>query len=149
MSDLQHLQGQAVDWGSTEVSIDGQPFAAGFTSMSYKGSLKPEMVYVNGSPDPQARTQGKAEYEASAELPYKNFVILRELLGGGGATGFDYKLKEFEVTVSHRPNNDPSIYTDKLEALRITDDDYSGSQGSSTTVKLTFSVMKIRSLPPS
>ena len=73
---LQYLQGQAVDWAATEISVDGQPFSAGFTSLEFKRKLTPEMLYTNGSSDPQARTRGKAEYEGSAEMPTLNYEPL-------------------------------------------------------------------------
>ncbi len=148
-SSLQFLQGEAIDWGCTEISIDGLPFTAGFTSMDWKGKLTPEMLYVNGSPDPQARTRGKAEYEASGEMPQKNYEALIESLGGTGDDGLNHMSKSFEITVTARPKNDPRIYTTKLENVRITEDSGGGSQGSASMAKLSFSVMKIRRLPPS
>ena len=82
-SSLQFLQGAAIDWGCTEVSIDGLPFTAGFTSMEWKEKFTGEMLYVNGSPFAQAQTRGKAEYDASGEMPQKNYEALIEALGSG------------------------------------------------------------------
>ena len=145
---LQYLQGEAVDWAATEISVDGQPFAAGFTSLEFKRKLTPEMLYTNGSSDPQARTRGKAEYEGSGEMPTLNYEALKARLGGGGDDGLQHMVKEWTLTVTARPRNNPSIYTTRLERVRITEDSGGGQQGSSSTVKLTLSIMKIRDLPP-
>jgi len=149
MSSLQFLQGEAIDWGCTEVSVEGQPFAAGFTSMEWKVKQTREMLYVNGSVDPQARTRGKREYEASGEMPRKNYEALIEALGGRGDDGLNHMSKSFEITVTSRPLNDPRIYTTKLESVCITEYSGGGSQGSASMTKLTFSVMKISELPTS
>ena len=145
---LQYLQGEAVDWAATEISVDGQPFAAGFTSLEFKRKLTPEMLYTNGSSDPQARTRGKAEYEGSGEMPTLNYEALKARLGGGGDDGLQHMVKEWTLTVTARPRNNPSIYTTRLERVRIVEDTGGGSQGSASTVKLTLSIMKIRDLPP-
>ena len=144
---LQYLQGQAVDWAATEISVDGQPFAAGFTSLEYSTKLTPEMLYTNGSSDPQARTRGKAEYEGSAEMPMLNFQALIARLGGVGADGLQHMVKEWTLTVTARPKNNPSIFTDRLERVRITSDSGGGQQGSASMVKLSLSIMKVRKLP--
>lgn len=145
---LQFLQGLAVDWASTEISVDGQPFAAGFTSLEYSTKLTPEMLYVNGDSAPQSRTRGKAEYEGSAELPFLNYEALKARLGGVGADGLQHMVKEWTLTVSARPLKSPSIYTTRLERVRITSDGGGGSQGSASMVKLSLSIMKVRPLPP-
>ena len=145
---LQYLNGEAVDWSATEISVDGQPFSAGFTSLEFKCKLTTETLYVNGSSDPQARTRGKAEYEGSAEMPFLNFQALVARLGGPGDDGLAYMVKEWTLTVTARPLNNPSIYTTRLERVRITEDSRGGQQGSSSMVKLTLSIMKIRDLPP-
>ena len=145
---LQYLQGEAVDWAATEISVDGQPFAAGFTSLEYSSKLTPEMLYTNGSSDPQSRTRGKAEYEGSAEMPRLNYEALVQRLGGVGSDGLAHMAKEWTLTVSARPRKNPSIFTDRLERVRITSDSGGGSQGSSSMVKLSLSIMKVRPLPP-
>lgn len=145
---LQYLQGEAPDWASTEISVDGQPFSAGFTSLDWKSKLTPEMLYVNGSSDPQARTRGKAEYEGSGEMPTLNYEALKARLGGPGDDGLQHMAKEWTLTVTARPKNNPSIFTTRLERVRITEDGGGGSQGSASMVKLTFSIMKVRALPP-
>lgn len=148
-SSLQFLQGAAIDWGCTEVSIDGLPFTAGFTSMEWKEKFTGEMLYVNGSPFAQAQTRGKAEYDASGEMPQKNYEALIEALGGVGDDGLNHMSKPFEITVTARPLNDPRIYTTRLENVRISESSGGGSQGSASMAKLTFTVMRIRRLPPS
>ena len=145
---LQYLQGEAVDWAATEISIDGQPFAAGFTSLEFKSKLTPEMLWVNGSVNPQARTRGKAEYECSGEMPSLNYEALVAALGGPGEDGLQHMQREFELSVTRRPANNPNIFVDVLERVRITEDGGGGQQGSASTVKLTMSVMKIRKLGP-
>lgn len=146
---LQYLQGEAVDWACTEISVDGQPFAAGFTSLEWKTKRTREMLYVNGSVDPQARTRGKSEYEGSGEMPALNYEALKARLGGPGADGQAHMDKEWTLTVSARPLKSPSIFTTRLERVVITEDSGGGAQGAASMVKLTFSIMKIRPLAPS
>ena len=122
----QYLQGQRVDWAATEIIIDGQPYAAGFTSLDWK----------------------KAEHEGSAEMPFLNFQALVALLGGPGDDGLAYMVKEWTLTVTARHLNNPSIYTTRLERVRIVEDSGGVQQGSLSMVKLILSIMKIRDLPP-
>ena len=145
---LQYLQGEAVDWACTEISVDGQPFSAGFTSLDWSTKVTSEMLWVNGDSDARSRTRGKAEYEGSAEMPFLNYEALKARLGGVGADGLQHFFKEWTLTVTARPKNNPSIYTTRLERVRIASDGGGGSQGSSSMVKLSLSIMKVRPLPP-
>ena len=52
---LQYLQGEAVDWACTEISVDGQPFSAGFTSLDWSTLKSSAGGCTRCTPDPKGK----------------------------------------------------------------------------------------------
>lgn len=149
MASKVHLRGNECDWGTCEITIDGSPFPYGFDSIGYRLRRESEKIYVNGSPYAVSRTQGRLVSEASASMPYKHFVALREALGGSGTSGSDFMFKVFQVTLTYRPRGDSQIYIDVLEDTCLGENNISGSVGGSPMkVDTTLDVMKIIYKPP-
>ena len=143
------IRGLACDWSCCEIRIDGDPFPYGFNSIDYKHSLKSQKLWVNGQAGPVDRTKGKADSEGSATMSYKRFVRLREALGGGGKTGTDYMERVFQATITFRPLDDPNIYIDELDRVRIEEVAYSGKDdGGPIMANLSLSIMGVIPAPP-
>lgn len=143
MAQQPDIRGLACDFAAVEISVDGVP-VKGVSSIDYEHGLEPGEVRAAGSPEVLDTTEGQYSASGSMELPYKYGSRLITALGGPGATGHDYMLREFAITVTYRPKGDPSIYRDVLQRVRVKKDSTSGKTGNEpTTSKFDLHVIRL------
>lgn len=127
------ILGAACDFGTIEINVDGTP-CKGVSAIDWEHGLEPGKVRVNGDIRTSERTTGIYDSSGSMEMPLKWGARLVSRLGGAGSTGVDYMAKEFSITVNWRPKGDPTMYTCKMDRVRIKKEKVTNKQGNEATM---------------
>lgn len=136
------INGRYYSFASIEVWIGGVPQPnIGFKSINYKASLKPG-IGRGTRPHKLIRTRGEHDASADCEMYRLAWENLKWILSAGNTIGYGETAVDFMIGYAERPEM-PTL-TDILQAVRVTEADYSNTQGTDpSTVKLTLDPMNI------
>lgn len=135
------IQGHKHDHGSIEVNVitqDGEPriFTA-VTEITYSQGLTPGEVRGTAA-QLLALTKGVLTAgEGTLVMPKEDAQELRDALGDG------YMEKIFSITINYSALNVRTV-TDKLEGVRITNEELSSSAGSEDAITETLTIMYVQ-----
>lgn len=110
--------GFAQDITSASFEFDGYALSAALVEMEWNCKTSEEVLHFQGLQDPQERSAGQREYDASITWGARQYALFVDKQGGWNVV----KNKEYTLVVYSVPQNDPNFYTYTFNKFRMHSD---------------------------
>lgn len=128
--------GFAIDITSASFKFDGAPLSAAIVEMEWNCKTSEEVLHFQGLQDPQERSAGQREYDASITWGARQYALFLGKQGGIDVV----RNREYTLVVQCIPNNDGRVYTHVFTKLRLHSDSHSLNK-SAGVVKISCSFL--------
>lgn len=128
--------GFAIDITASSFKFDGDALSAALTEMEWNCKTSEEVLHFQGLQDPQERSAGQREYDASVTWGARQYALFVDKQGGWDAVNN----REYTLVVQAQPRNDPHLYTYTFNKFRMHSDSNSLNK-SAGVVKISCSFL--------